>query len=67
MEIYRFTQYDKEKEEKYNKYKDNFKEYSDYSQNNCLKKKNLFALNYLKRKKLSEEVIKKVSIGYVPN
>ena len=66
MQIYKFTKYDKEKEEKYNKYKKIIKEYSDYSQSELFDKKNLFALNYLKERKLSEEVIKKFQLGYVP-
>ena len=67
MEIYKFTKYDKEKEEKYNKYKKIIKEYSDYSQSELFDKKNVFALNYLKERKLSEEVIKKFQLGFVPH
>ena len=66
MQIYKFTKYDKEKEEKYNKYKKIIKEYSDYFQNQLFDKKNSFALNYLKERKLSEEAIKKFQLGYVP-
>ena len=51
MQIYKFTKYDKEKEEKYNKYKKIIKEYSDYSQGELFNKKNIFALNYLKKEK----------------
>ena len=66
MQIYKFTKYDKEKEEKYNNYKKIIKEYSDYSQGQLFNKKNSFALNYLKERKLSDEVIKKFQLGYVP-
>ena len=66
MQIYKFTKYDKEKEEKYNKYKKIIKEYSDYSQGELFNKKNIFALNYLKERKLSEEVIKKFQLGFMP-
>ena len=66
MQIYKFTKYDKEKEEKYNKYKKIIKEYSDYSQEELFNKKNIFALNYLKERKLSEEVIKKFQLGFMP-
>ena len=66
MEMYRFTKQDKEKDEKYNKYKKIIKEYSEYSQKQLYDKKNLFALNYLKERKLSEEVIKKFQLGYIP-
>ena len=66
MQLYKFTKYDKEKEEKYNTYKKIIREYSNYSQKQLFDKKNLFALNYLKERKLSEEVIKKFQLGYVP-
>ncbi len=66
MQIYKFTKYDKEKEEKYNKYKQIIKEYSYYSQVELFNKKNIFALNYLKERKLSEEVIKKFQLGFMP-
>ncbi len=66
MQIYKFSKYDKEKEEKYNRYKKIIKEYSDYSQNQLFDKKNSFALDYLKKRKLSEETIKKFQLGYIP-
>ena len=58
MQIYKFSKYDKEKEEKYVKYKKIIKEYSEYFQNQLFDKKNSFALDYLKERKLSEEAIK---------
>ncbi len=66
MQVYKFTKYDKEKEEKYNNYKKIIKEYSDFSQNQLFDKKNYFALNYLKERKLSDEAIKKFQLGYIP-
>ncbi len=66
MQEYRFTKYDKEKEEKFNKYKSIIKEYSEYFQKQLFDKKNSFALSYLKERKLSEEAIKKFQLGYVP-
>ena len=66
MQEYKFTRYDKEKEEKFNKYKKIIKEYSEYFQKQLFDKKNLFALNYLKERKLSLEAIKKFQLGYVP-
>ena len=66
MQIFKFTKYDKEKEEKYERYKQIIKEYSDYFQNQLFEKKNLFALDYLKERKLSEDAIKKFKLGYVP-
>tara|TARA_Y100001958_G_C21211373_1_gene537074 strand:+ start:60 stop:1841 length:1782 start_codon:yes stop_codon:yes gene_type:complete len=67
MEIYKFTKYDKEKEEKYYKYKKIIEEYCDYSQKQLFDEKYSFALSYLKGRKLSEETIKKFKLGYVPN
>ena len=67
MQIYKFTKYDKEREEKYNKYKNIIKDYCEYFQTQLFDKKNSFALNYLKERKLSEEAIKKFQLGYVPN
>ncbi len=67
MQIYKFTKYDKEKEERYNKYKEIIKEYTDYFHNQLFEKKNSFALNYLMERKLSTETIKKFQLGYVPN
>ncbi len=66
MQVYKFTKYDKEKEEKYNKYKQIIKDYSEYFQNQLFDKKNSVALNYLKERKLTEEAIKKFQLGYVP-
>ena len=66
MEIYKFTQYDKEKEERFNKYKKILKDYSEYFQKQLFNKNNSFALEYLKDRKLSEDVIKKFQLGYVP-
>tara|TARA_A100001011_G_scaffold388598_1_gene468556 strand:- start:5072 stop:6853 length:1782 start_codon:yes stop_codon:yes gene_type:complete len=67
MQVYKFTKYDKEKEDKYNNYKNIIKEYSDFSQSQLFDKKNYFALNYLKERKLSDEAIKKFRLGYIPN
>ena len=46
MQIYRFTKFDKDKEEKYNKYKKIISDYCNYFQNQLFDKKNSFALNY---------------------
>ncbi len=66
MEIYRFNKYDKEKEEKFIKYKKIIKEYSENFQKQLFEEKNSFALKYLKDRKLSLETIKKFQLGYVP-
>ena len=66
MPIFKFTKFDKEKEERFNKYKLILKDYCEYFQNELFAQKNNFALNYLKERKLSEEIIKKFQLGYVP-
>ena len=66
MQIYKFSKFDKEKEERYNNYKKIIKEYCEYFQKQLLDKKNLFALDYLKKRKLTDETIKKFKLGYVP-
>jgi len=66
MQVYKFSKFDKEKEEKFDKYKKVIKEYSEYFQKQLFDKKNSFALNYLRERKLSDEAIKKFKLGYVP-
>ena len=66
MQAYKFTKFDTEKEEKFNKYKKVIKEYSEYFQKQLFDKKNSFALDYLRERKLSDEAIKKFKLGYVP-
>ena len=66
MEIYKFSKYDKEKEEKFIKYKKIIKEYSENFQKQLFEEKNSFALKYLKERKISLDTIKKFKLGYVP-
>ena len=66
MEIYKFSKYDKEKEEKFIKYKKIIKEYSENFQKQLFEEKNSFALKYLKERKISLDTIKKFQLGYVP-
>ena len=66
MPVFKFTKFDKEKEERFNKYKLILKDYCEYFQNELFAQRNNFALNYLKERKLSEEIIKKFQLGYVP-
>ncbi len=66
MPIYKFSKFDKAKEERYEKYKNIHKEYSDYFHNQLFDNQNKFALNYLKERKLTDEIIKKFKIGFVP-
>ena len=65
MTQYKFTKSDKEKDERFDKYKI-IKDYSDYFHNQLFENKNDFALKYLKERKLSENIIKKFNLGFVP-
>ena len=62
MEIYKFSKYDKEKEEKFIKYKKIIKEYSENFQKQLFEEKNSFALKYLKERKISLDTIKNILI-----
>ncbi len=66
MQIYKFTKYDKQKEERFNKYKKIIKEYHNYFQGELFNPQNNLALEYLKQRKLSIETIKKFKLGFVP-
>ncbi len=66
MTQYKFTKADKEKDERFDKYKKIVKDYSDYFHNQLFENKNDFALKYLKERKLSENIIKKFNLGFVP-
>ncbi len=66
MTEYRFTKSDKEKDLRFDKYKKIIKDYCDYFHEQLFDKKNLHALQYLKDRKLSENIIKKFHLGYVP-
>ena len=64
---YKFSKFDKEKDDRYEKYKKILKEYSEFFHEQLFDKKNSHALKYLKERKISEDVIKKFNLGFVPN
>ena len=66
MQIYKFSKTDKIKDARYTKYKDIYKEYSEFFHKQLFESQHKFALNYLKDRKISEEIIKKFKIGFVP-
>ena len=66
MEIYKFTQFDKKKEERFLKYKNIYKSFEDYFHEQLFVNLNKDSLNYLLKRKISLEVIKKFKIGFVP-
>ncbi len=66
MEIYKFTQFDKKKEERFLKYKNIYKSFEDYFHEQLFVNLNKDSLNYLLNRKISLDVIKKFKIGFVP-
>ncbi len=63
---YKFSKFDKEKDDRYEKYKKILKKYSEFSHEQLFDKKNSHALKYLKERKISEDVIKKFNLGFIP-
>ena len=59
MEVYKFTQFDKKKEERFIKYKNIYKSFEDYFHEQLFVNLNKDSLNYLLKRKISLEVIKK--------
>ena len=66
MPQYKFSTMDSEKEKRFNTYKNIFKEYSDFFHNQLFKSENSQALLYLKKRGLSQNIIKEFNLGYVP-
>ena len=66
MEPYRFSNFDKKKDLRFQNYKNIFKDYSNYSQEQLFDKINNEALNYLKKRGLSEKIIIDFGLGFVP-
>ena len=66
MQPYRFTNFDQKKELRYKAYKNIFKEYKDYFNEQLFNVKNREALNYLNERGLKKEIIEEFKIGYVP-
>ncbi len=66
MPIYRFSKFDKEKEERYEKYKKIILEYNEFCHDQLFERENLNALEYLKKRELSIETLRKFKLGFVP-
>ena len=66
MQPYRFSNFDKEKELRFQTYKNIYKDYSDNFHKELFKPINKDALNYLNQRRLSENIIKEFKLGYVP-
>jgi len=66
MPQYKFSKMDTEKEKRFNSYKNIFKEYSDFFHEQLFKHENNQALNYLEKRGVNQNIIKKFNLGYVP-
>ena len=66
MQPYRFSNFDKEKDTRFQTYKSIYKEYTDYFHKELFDLNNKEALNYLTQRGLSNDIIKKFKLGYVP-
>ena len=66
MQPYRFSNFDKIKDIRFQNYKNVYKEYSDYFHKQLLNSSNKEALDYLNQRGLSNEIIKEFNLGYVP-
>ena len=66
MQPYRFTNFDVEKEKRYQTYKKILKYYSDYH-HKIIFGQDPSALDYLNKRGISKEIISEFQIGFVPN
>ncbi len=66
MQPYRFSNFDKKKDQRFQRYKNILKEYSNYFHSQIFNENNKEALDYLKNRGLNKKIIEDFSIGYVP-
>ena len=66
MQPYRFSNFDKEKELRFQNYKKIYSDYSDFFHNELLNSKDTDALNYLNKRGINLNIIKEFKLGYVP-
>ena len=66
MQPYKFTNFDVEKEKRYEIYKNILKDYTDHH-HKLIYESNSVALNYLKNRGISKEIISEFKIGFVPD
>ena len=66
MQPYRFSNFDKEKDLRFQNYKNIYKEYSNYFHKELFNPNNKEALDYLKARGLNINIIKEFKLGYVP-
>ena len=66
MQPYKFSNFDEKREKRFQVYKNIFREYSEFFNNQLFQPENTHALNYLKKRGLDEKIIKKFKLGFVP-
>ena len=66
MQPYRFSNFDKKKDLRFQTYKNIHKEYSDYFYKELFNPNNKEALDYLKKRGLKKNIIEEFKLGYVP-
>ena len=66
MQPYRFSNFDKKKDLRFQNYKNIIKNYSDYFHQQLFQENNKDALEYLLKRGLKKNIIKEFQLGYVP-
>ena len=66
MQPYRFTNFDKKKELRFQTYKNIFKDYTNYFNKNLFNSNNKDAIDYLIKRGLEKDIIEEFKLGYVP-
>ena len=66
MQPYRFSNFDKKKDLRFQTYKKIFKDYSDFATKQLFEANNQESLNYLLRRGLNKSIIEQFIIGFVP-
>ncbi len=66
MQPYRFSNFDKKKELRFQTYKNIFKDYTNYFNKNLFNSNNKDAIDYLIKRGLEKDIIEEFKLGYVP-
>ena len=66
MQPYRFSNFDKKKDLRFQTYKKIFKDYSDFANKQLFEPNNQESINYLLRRGLNKSIIEQFKIGFVP-
>jgi DNA primase len=66
MQPYRFSNFDKKKDLRFQNYKNIFKDYSDFFHKQIFEENNKESSVYLSNRKLNKDIIEEFNLGYVP-